>query len=398
MKRLFCSALVCVTLGACDQARDALLITSEPPALTVTRGDLEEHVTLSGELEASNSVELGAPKTDVWDISIRWLAEDGVPVKKGDPLVEFDNTAILEKMADYELGVVQAGNELASQQATTATETEEKKFAVETARIDVEKNDLDASAPDGVISRYDKEKAILALERAKVAIGAAKDDLEGSTQGGKLEIDVKRIAYDKSKRQYQGAREQIDSMSVKAPRDGVMLVATHPWEGRKFQVGDIAFPGLTVAKLPDLSKIVVKASLSDVDDGRVHAGMTVSCTIDAYPGRPIQGTVRTVNPVAREPDRRSSRRFFAVLVELDASDAEILRPGLSAQVEILTGRAEDSLIAPRAGLDLDASPPIARLADGTDVEIELGLCNAQACAITSGLSEGDTLRRQERTR
>ena len=47
------------------------------------------------------------------------------------------------------------------------------------------------------------------------------------------------------------------------------LTGDHPWEGRKLQEGDTVWVGMTVASLPDLDSMIVEASLSDVDDGRI---------------------------------------------------------------------------------------------------------------------------------
>ena len=80
------------------------------------------------------------------------------------------------------------------------------------------------------------------------------------------------------------------------------MIADHPrWEGRKFQVGDTVWPGFTIGTMPDLTQALeVDADLSDVDDGRVKAGLTGTCTLDAYPADPIPCTVTDVAPVARD--------------------------------------------------------------------------------------------------
>jgi HlyD family secretion protein len=171
----------------------------------------------------------------------------------------------------------------------------------------------------------------------------------------------------------------------------VVLVGTQPWEGRKLQVGDTVWPGLAVARLPDLGSMVVKAVLSDVDDGRVRPGMAARCLVDAWPERPLAAKVLTVSPVAREPEHQSTRRFFSVVLPLAGGDLEDLRPGLSVEVEVLVARHEAELLAPRVALDASSEPARAWLAGGTAVEVELGPCDAHQCVVLAGLSEGDAL-------
>lgn len=380
------SLALAASIGACSEASSARGARDEP--LIAEHGTLAPVLLLTGELEAVESEELLAPQTDNWAISIRWLAEDGAPVKEGDRVVELDNTAILEQVSDHELAVIQAGIELSSQRAQSAVEIEDKRFEVETQRIALAKAEVDAEVSPELVSQRDYQQFQLAVRTAKTALATAQDDLKAAKESGRLAEEVKRIALDKARRKLQSAEDQIEALVLRAPRDGVVEVGEQPWEGRKLQVGDTVWPGMTVAKLPDLGTMVVRAQLSDVDDGRVKVGMKARCLVDAQPDRPLDAVVTSVSPVAREPEHQSTRRFFSVVLSLEQSDPEVMRPGLSVKAEILTG-SHDGLLAPRAGLDLASDPPRARLADGEWVDVELGECDAQRCEVLAGL-DADT--------
>lgn len=379
---------------ACDPAAsiDGSAAATPGEPLVVTRGALQERLLLTGELEAAQAEELLAPRTEGWGVAIRWLAEDGATVKKGDVVAELDNTAVLETINDLELAVIQAGIELASQRATTAVEVEDKRFEVHTQRIALAKAELDAKVSPELVSRREYQQFQLAVSTAKTALANAQDDLRATEEGGRLDEEVKRIALEKAKRKLESAREQVAALTLTAPRDGVVTVSINPWEGRKLQVGDTVWPGLAVAKLPDLGSLVVEAQLSDVDDGRVVPGMTATCVVDAWPERPLRATVLSVSPVAREPEHQSSRRFFSVVVRLDDPAVDELRPGLSVKADVLVARHEDELLAPRAGLDLEVDPSRAHLATGEVVDVALGPCDAQRCVVLGGLTEGTELR------
>jgi multidrug efflux pump subunit AcrA (membrane-fusion protein) len=365
----------------------------EPDApLLVSRGALEQRLLLTGELEAARADELPTPRTEGWGVAIRWLAEDGATVREGDVVAELDNTAVLETISDLELAVIQAGIELASQRATTAVAVEDKRFAVQTQRIALAKAELDAAVAPELVSRREHQQFQLAVRSAETALANARDELRATEDGGRLDEEVKRIALDKAKRKLEGAREQIAALTLSAPRDGVVEVAQNLWEGRKLQVGDTVWPGLTVAKLPDLGSMIVKAQLSDVDDGRVVSGMTATCVVDAWPDRLLPATVLSVSPVAREPEHQSARRFFSVVLRLDDAAMGELRPGLSVKADVLVARHDDELLAPRAALVLDREPARAFLASGDAVDVELGACDAQHCVVLAGLGEGAALR------
>lgn len=389
-----------LAVHACDPALQTSTMDPEVgrAPLVVTRGALEERLVLTGEVDAAKSVELSVPRTDEWNLSIRWLAEDGTLVKKGDRVVEFDNSAVVDRISELELSLIEAAIELDTQQATNAVESEDKRFAVETQKTAVAKAKLDAEIPAELVSRRDSQQFALELARAKVALATAESDLKSVLDGGKYAEEVKRIATDKALRALESVEQQLGALAVVAPQDGVVLIADQPWEGRKFQVGDNVWPGLTVAKLPDLSEMVIEAKLSDVDDGRVQPGMRVSCTVDAFPDRPLAGFIASVSPVAHESGQQSLRRFFAVKIELEEADPEVLRPGLSVKVEVITRHEDDVLVAPRAALDSSADKVLAHLQDGREVEVAVDFCTGQACVLLSGLDEGDVLRAREEDR
>ena len=392
MRRIVTALLLA---AACDQPlamTEAGVVAEEPP-LVVERGQVVERMLLTGELDAEQSIELVTPRTENWQIAIQWMVEDGARVKKGERIVEFDNSSVIEKLLELELAVIEAGIELDSERAKSAVDAADKAFEVDNQKTLVAKAELDAGVPEHLVSRRDFQNFRLALERAKTALANAKSDLKSVSDGGRLEQQVKEIAFQKAMRSYTAAGGQLDALSLTAPRDGVVVIGEHPWEGRKLQIGDNAWPGLAVAKLPDLSELIVEATLSDVDDGRVVPGTEVTCIVDAFPDAPLRGVIRAVSPVAQEQQQQSTRRFFAVVIELEQADAANLRPGLSVKVDVVTRKAEDVLVAPRAGLDLAADPPVARLWNGGEVEVEIDFCDALGCAIVSGLAEGDRLRR-----
>jgi HlyD family secretion protein len=390
------AALLSCGLAGCGVQVPALpAATGETSELVVARGTLEESLVLTGELDAEESIELPVPRTDDWESSIRWLAEDGAPVKAGAKVVEFDTVALLGRISERELAAIEASIALGEQDAKVAVEAEDKRWSVETQRIAVEKAELDVGVPEELVSRREARDFTLALTKAKAALVTAEGELKTVGKGGAIEREIKRIAYEKALRSLESATEQLDALVLTAPKDGIFLIGRHPWEDRKLQVGDTVWPGMGVARIPDLSKMVVQARLSDVDEGRVQPGMAVTCTVDAHPDRPVPGSVRAVSPVAHEAGRQSPRRFFEVVVDLEGADPEILRPGLSVRIEVHTRALEDVIVAPRAGLDLSSEPMVARLADGTTAAIEVQACTPQACAITAGLSEGDRLRAAE---
>lgn len=360
-------------------------------ALVVRRATWERRLLLTGELAAEQSFALTVPRTDSWNIAVRHLADDGAFVREGDAVVELDNKATLEKLSELRLALTQAELDLRSKDAENATAEQDRRHEVEAARTELAKAELDASVPAELVSRREFEKLRLAVATAKVKLATAEDDLRAITDAAERETEVKRIAVQKARRSYESTQTQLDALVLRAPRDGVVVIEEHPWEGRKIQIGDNVWPGLSVAGLPDLSHMQVRAQASDVDDGLVHPGMRAHCLLDAYPDRPLGAVVTRVSPVARKQRQSSSRRFFSVVLDLDETDAAIMRSGLSVKVEIVSDRRDDVLVVPRVAIDASGERPVVRRAAGEAAVIALGPCDAQACVVLSGVQDGDVL-------
>jgi multidrug resistance efflux pump len=367
--------------------------------LIVRRGDLRPRLLLTGELAAARAVELKVPRTPTWQVQIRWMAEDGSVVHAGDRVVELDNSSFTGELETKRAGAADATTELARQQAETRSTLAEKEWAVEQKRSDLAKAKLAAAVPQELIAAREYQDRQLALHRAEVELAKAERDLAAQREAAAADLEVQQITLRRSEREIAQAESAIEALILRAPRDGIILAAKHPWEGRKFREGDSTFVGMTVATLPDLSTLQVQAYLSDVDDGRIKPGMEAVCTLDAYPSESFRGRVVDISAVANESPRQPLLRSFPVQIRLDHVDAKKMRPGMSVRVEVLGAEVRGALLAPRAAIDFTGERPRVALAEGTArggrtgpaKEIRLGPCDASFCVVEEGLSEGARL-------
>lgn len=359
---------------------------------TVHRGALRQVLLLSGELKAVSSAKISVPASRQRDPVIRWMIEEGEPVQEGDRMVELDTSQIATQLDDRQIELEEAINELNSKEAEVAGEVAQKQFEVDQARINLRKAEIDASIPEDLQSQREYQEFQLALEEAQSALAKVETDFASLLAGSEAEVEVMRIDVQISEREVEQVRQALDTMVLRAPRDGIAVIGENYREGRKFQIGDTSWVGAEVMGVPDLSVMMVDTLMSDVDDGKVTPGMRVVATLDAYPAQHITGYVRTVTPVAQTRDMRSDQRYFRLLVDLEESDPEIMRPGMSVKVEVVTAKRDDELLIPRAALTFDRDTVYAVLEDGTQQPITLGSCSAHACVIASGVSEGTTVR------
>ncbi len=326
-----------------------------------------------------------------WQTSIRWMATDGTDVRQGDKVVELDSSAFTTDLENARESANQAAQELAEKSAEWSADTTQKQLDLERKRADYDKAKLYAAIPKEIIAGREYEENQLKLKRTKAEYEKAVDVLR--SQKASVEADRRNLvlSLQKAERKMRTAEEALDSLILRAPRDGIVVIGQHPWEGRKLKTGDQVFVGLSLAMIPEIQSLQVVSSLADVDDRRIAVGMPATVTLDAYPDRRFSGKVREISAVAQESSRQSLRRAFRVVVVLDHVDTARMRPGLSAQVVVRRQTLNDALLASRAALDLSARQAKARVADSKLLDVTLGACNAQECVVIDGLKEGDEL-------
>ena len=382
--------------SACSAGHANLAGAGPPPPasadLTVQRGRFEDRFLMTGQLIAVNADNLVVPRIPSWQTTIRWLEAEGAVVKSGQKVVEFDTASFAQDFGEKQLAWEQARSDLDQSEADRVGQRAEREWEVAQKSIVVEKAKIVAATPLEFVRGKEYQDNQLALARAMTEFDKAREGLSSFEESSAETVRQKTIAVEKSRRELDAADQAMDGMVLKAPRDGILVVADHPWQGRKIQVGDSVWVGLPVVSLPDLGAMEVEAKLSDVDDGRIAPGLQVSCVLDAYPERTYSGLIAEITPVAQEAAGRSLRRAYNVRVTLSAPDAERMRPGMSVKVEVRPKPREDVLLAPRSGLDLSGTQPRARLSSGETVDVTLGACNRDWCVIEGGVADGARLR------
>jgi HlyD family secretion protein len=364
---------------------------ADAKALRVRRGTFASDVVITGELRAARGEELAVPHLPQWQTTIKWIAPDGAEMKKGERVVELDNSTFSTNLDAKRQAVAQAQQELQQKEAEWKADTLDKQLDVERKRADYDKTKLDASVPREIVSARDYNDRQIKFKRAEVELAKAIDVLKSQRTSVKADGDNLRLNLQKAERELSIADRAINELILRAPRDGIVVIRDHPWEGRRLQEGDPVFIGLALAQFPDMSSLQDEADLADVDDGRIGAGMAATIVLDAYPNMSFPGRVASISAVAQESSRTSLRRAFHVIVALDRLDATRMRPGLSSRVVVHAMRQPNVLLAPRAAIDFSGAKPRARLGSGKAVDVILGACNAQECVVKSGLSEGETL-------
>lgn len=355
-------------------------------AASVTRRTVEDVFLLTGELAAVRSHELTVPRIESGRAQIKWLIEDGAEVEAGEAVAEVDNTQVAQALEDRRLRLAQAQIQIDGREASLGAEASQKRFDVERTQTEAEKARIEAAVPVELRSRKEWHEKQQALRRAETELQKALLALRAFEDSSRADIEVMRIARDKADREVRAAEESLQQLSLVAPKRGIAILGRSPQEDRTLQVGDNVWPGMRVVSIPDLTAMEVIAFLPEVDDGRVMAGQDVRVFLETDLARSFRGKVEKVASVAQDARYAGG---FRVHVSLEETDPEIMRPGLSARVEVIRRIFRDALLVPRKALLRRGSEFHARQPGGGSKAIRVAACLPLDCVIETGLAEGD---------
>jgi HlyD family secretion protein len=361
----------------------------------VERKAVEDVFLLTGELRAVRSQPIVSPRGE-GEMQIRWMAEDGADVKKGERLVELDSSRLIQTIEDRRLRLQQAVIDRESKERNALAEAERKKAATDKAEIEAEKAEIDAVVPRELRAAVDWRKFQAAWQEKKAAFEKARLEQKAGDVAARADVEAARATEDKARRELEAAEKALAGMSLTAPKAGVFLVGNFwrwgPEGPRKLQPGDTVWPGYTIGTIPDPTEMEVQAALAEADHGRIAAGMKTRCILDTYPKRVFEGEVVEVGAVAAEGGRGSwasaTKAGFPVRVSLAHSDP-LMRPGLSVRVEVVRGAWKEALVVPRGAVRFEEDGPVVRRAGGELVKVSLTTCTPVECVVESGLEEGE---------
>ena len=252
--------------------RDPVSFEDDLPLARVKRGELDLKVYTTGELSAAHSMTLTAPPIGGGPLRITSLVHTGLPVKKGDVVIEFDPVEQRYKLDQSrselhqaEQDIVKAKTDAAVQTAQDKVELLKARFAVRRAELEVQKNEL--------VSTIEATKNQLALEQATRALAQLEQDVKSHATSGKAGIDLAQEKWNKAKLAMDQAQQNIQKMRVTSPMDGLVAIQKNMdstggffFSGASlpdYHVGDQAQPGSAVAQVIDQREMDLTAKVSE---------------------------------------------------------------------------------------------------------------------------------------
>ncbi|MBT7304898.1 MAG: HlyD family efflux transporter periplasmic adaptor subunit [Victivallales bacterium] len=339
---------------------------------------------------------------DKAQLSLRFAKEDLIKYKEGD----FPN-----KLSDYEGRIALAEEDV--QRTKDKLESSEKLFAekyiseteVKGDRLAAKKAKLDselAASNLKLLKEYtyrrqvdqlssDVKQAEMALERIKGKVAA--DVVQAETTLRARESEFRRQTGKLEK-----LGEQIVKAKIVAPTDGAVVYATSAqfsWRGNvePLDEGQEVRERQELIHLPTAKTFMAEVNIHEASLKKIYTGLPVRLKVDALPGKDFTGSVHKIAPL---PDARSmfmnpDLKVYKTEILIDG-DSDVLRTGMTCQVEIVVEQHDTALYVPVQCVVRVGGKPTVFVRNGEKAApqlVEIGLDNNRYVRIISGAKEGD---------
>jgi HlyD family secretion protein len=315
----------------------------------VSRGPVVEKALAVGAIRPKREI---AVKSKISGIVKHSFHEVGDRVAAGEPLFE-----ILPDPTPLEL--TEAKREL-----------EMSKNAYEQAKKRHERSET--LSKQGILSNQDSEQADKDVEEARI----------------KLNLSTERLAL-LQKGRTQGANSHVESI-IRAPISGTVLELL-------VNEGDPVVPltsyqaGTALTNLADMSTLVFKGTVDEIDVGKLHEAMPARIKVGAIPDSAVDGRVYKIAPKSKTAEGAT---LFDVEIELLPTKDVTLRAGYSANADIVVREKKDVLLLPErlvtfADGKATVEIPGAGEAEPVKKEIKVGLSDGINVEVAEGLKQKD---------
>jgi multidrug efflux pump subunit AcrA (membrane-fusion protein) len=376
--------LVLVLIGAA--AAVAYVALTRPDAgpaapqntATVTRGTLEETVEITGSVASSSVHDLTfatAGTVEVVDVAV------GDRVRRNQLIAKLDTDALEDQLAAARTSLTAAQTSLTAAEASlTAAESNLASARSQREALDEEQ----PTAPPGQIGPLPTTEVQhdAAIDAADAAIASA----EAAVENARAAIDNARAAIDNTQATITTTQTALDGAEIRSPVAGRVTRLL-------LELGDRVTPGvLSPAGFPvqvmDLGDLRIDAQASETDVVHLAVDQDATITFDALDDITLDGHICEIESVGVLVQGVPS---YPVKVCLDTTD-ERVRVGLTATVDVASGRIENVLLLPSRAITLinDKHTVTLLLADNRPVEtqVEIGAAADGMTEILNGLTEG----------
>jgi len=355
------------------------------------KGDFEVSISVPGEIFAENAVDIKAPEVSrgrdfrAQQLRITDMVSEGTVVNTGDYVATLDRTQYDNTLKDERERLNEYRNNIEMKKMDTAV-------TLTNLRNNI-RNQIHTVEEAEITLRNSKFEPPATIRQAEINLERQKRLLEQRKRGYELRVaQVKRdlirqnMFYNRIVRRVESLEEVLAGFTITAPSPG-MVVYKRDRRGTKIKTGStINMSDRIVATLPDLTSLLSRIYISEIEIRKVKPGQNVEIRVDAFPDKVFSGKVYTVANIGEQRENSDSQ-VFEVMVKLDGSDPD-LRPAMTTSNKVVIQRYTDVIYIPTECVHAEADGiPFVYTRDKAKQIVVTGDVNDKHTIIEQGLKQ-----------
>ncbi len=289
--------------------------------------------------------------------------------------------------------------ELAEKGWVTKNEIDQREFALEVAKMQLDQHQLSKS----ILLDYEKPKVekqrTSTVDRSREELEREKKRAQSRERKSQARVGQYKDLLDNAKDDVDRVQVQLVRCKMYAPADGVVQYPVgdgHRWGGGdRVSAGERVREGQTLVVLPDTSQMLVTTRIHEADRHMIQEGLLCVVTVPAVPGESFTGKIVKIDKFADSENRwlNPDLKEHGAEILLDATDAP-LSPGDSAEIKILIDTVEDALAVPVQCVftrGRDSYVFVRSGGGGESTRVSLGRSNTSMVEIADGLKPGQSV-------
>jgi len=346
-----------------------------------------------GELQARKSEKIKGPDglrtVGIYQVNIQNLVPEGTVVQEGQFVASLDRTELDSKIKDAQTEMEKIVTQLDQAKIDTAIEMRELRDQVINIKFSMKEKELTLE-----LSKYEpqaiKQEAQLDLEKAQRELNQLESKLLLTKEKSIAKIGEINASFRQQDLKINRLVDLQSKMNVVASKSG-MVIYINDWNGKRGPGSQISTWDPTIAELPDLSEMITKAYINEVDITKVIPGQKARITLDAFPGKEFYGQVISKANIG-EQVKSFDTKVFEVIVLLSSIDS-LLRPAMTTGLDIKTDSVPNCLQVPLEALQTDSVSFVFKKSKSGFVkqEVVTGPSNDLNISIAAGLAAGEEI-------